>query len=162
MIRARLLENDASNLQETTQYARALEQTHLRAESFASQIGPAAAATTTTKNVFTDSVNAVAATTITKNMFTDPTDPHMECTALPIYDRCYNYGGKRHPKDDRRHSPARNKICQNCSKLGYFAKVCHSTKPTPSHSTSAVIIARVKDDDRFPPLTKIVKLKGKR
>ena len=112
MICARLLENDASNLQETTQCARALKQAHLRAESYASQIGPATAATTTTtKNVFTDSVDAVAATTITKNVFTDSTDPCMECAALPTHDRCYNYAGKCHPKDDRRHCPARNKIC---------------------------------------------------
>ena len=52
IIRARLLENDASNLQETTQCARALEQAHLRVESYASQSGPTADTTTTTKNVY--------------------------------------------------------------------------------------------------------------
>ena len=102
VIRARLLENDALNLQETTQCARALEQAHLRAESYASQIGPAAA--TTTKNVFAD---AVAATTITKNVFTDPC---MECAAHPTHDRCSNCGGKHQPKDDCRHCPARDML----------------------------------------------------
>ena len=38
VIRARLLETDASNLQETTQCARALEQAHLRAESYAPRL----------------------------------------------------------------------------------------------------------------------------
>ena len=66
VICARLVENDASNLQETTQCARALEQAHLCAESYASQIGPATAATTMTKNVFTDSVDAVAAVLLLK------------------------------------------------------------------------------------------------
>ena len=51
--------------------------------------------------------------------------------------------------------------CQNCGKLSHFAKVCRSTKSTPSHSTLAV--AHVKDGDRSPPpITKIVELKGKR
>ena len=162
MIRARLLETDASNLQENTQCARALEQAHLRAESYASQIRPAAAATTTTtKYVFTDSADAVALTTFTKNVFTDSADPHMECAALPTHGRCYNCGGKHHPKDDRCHCPAHDKICRNCGKLVHFAKVCHSTKLTPSRSTSAVILARVKYGDRSPPITKIVELKGK-
>ena len=118
------------------------------AESYASQIGSAAAAATTTENVFTDSADAVATTTITKNVFTDSADPRMECAALPTHVRCYNYGGKRHPKDNRCHCPARDKICRNCSKLDHFAKVCRSTEPTPSRSTSAVIVARVKDGDR--------------
>ena len=157
MIRARLLENDALNLQETTQCARALEPAYFHAESYASQIGPAAAATTTTKNVFTDSVDAVPATTITINVFTDSADPRTECAVLPTYGRCYNCGVKRYPKNDRRHCPARDKICRNCGKLSHFAKVCHSTKPTPSHSTSAVIVARVKDDGRsFTSLLKLL------
>ena len=147
-----------------------MEQAHLHAESYASQIGLATTATTTTtKNVFTDSVDTVAATTITKNVFTDSADPRMECAALPTYNRCYNCGGKRHPKDDRRHCPARDKICRNCCKLGHFAKVCRSTKPTPLRSISAVIVARVKDvivarvkDGDSPFIIKIVKLKGKR
>ena len=153
VIHARRLENDASNLQETTQCARALEQAHLCAELYASRIGPAAA-TSTIKNVFTDSADVVAATTTTKNVFADP---RMECAVLLTHDRCNNCGVKCYPKDDHCHCPAHNKICQNCGKLGHFAKVCRSTKPTPSHSTSDVIVARVKDGDWL-----IVKLKGKR
>ena len=159
MIRARLLGNDAVNLQKTTQCARALEKAHFCAESYASQIGPAA--TTTIKNVFTDYANAITATTITKNVFTDSADLRMKCAALPTHDRCYNCGGKYHPKDDCYHCPACDKICRNCSKLGHFTKVCSSTKPTPSRSTLAIIVARVKEGDRSPPITKIVELKGK-
>ena len=162
VIHARLLENDALNLQETTQCATALEQAYFHAESYASQIGPAAAATTMTKNVFADSADTVAATTITKDVLTDSADPRMECAALPTHERCYNCGGKLHAKDDHSHCLDCNKIFWNCGKLGHFAKVCHSTKPTPSHSTLAFIVAHVKDGDRSPPITKIVKLKGKR
>ena len=143
----------------TTKCARALVQVHLPAESYASQIGPAAAATTTTKNVFTDSATA---TTITINMLTESADLCMECAALPTHDRCYNCRGKYHPTDDPHHCLACDKICRNCGKLSHFARVCHSTKPTPSHSILAVIVTRVKDGDRSPPITKIVKLKGKR
>ena len=110
------LKNDVLNFQKTTKCTRALEQAHLRAESYASQIGPTAAAPT--KYVF---ANAVTATTITKNMFTDSADPCMECAALSTHDRCYNCGGKCYPKDDGRHCPARDKICRNCGKLGYVA-----------------------------------------
>ena len=150
VIRARLLENDTLNLQEATQCARALEQAHFRAESYASQIESTAAVTTKTKNVLSDSTGSRM-----------ESDSVQLCTALPACGRCYNCGGKRHINDDRRHCPARNKVCRNCGKLGHFSKVCRSTMPF-SRSTFAIIIARAKDDKRSPPITKVVELKGKR
>ncbi|CAE1300849.1 E7.6.2.1 [Acanthosepion pharaonis] len=140
-------------LKAATQCARALEQAHFRAESYASQIGSAAATTTRTKNVFADSAEEATSTTITKNMLSDLTDSRTECDSVQLSaalarGKCYNCGGKRHFKDNRRYCPARDKICRNCGKLGHFSKVCHSTMPAPSRSTSAIIVARAKDDDR--------------
>ncbi|CAE1313575.1 unnamed protein product [Acanthosepion pharaonis] len=164
VIRARLLENDTLTLKKATQCARALEQAHFRAESYASQIGSAAATTTRTKNVFADSADEATSTTITKNMLSDLTDSRAEYDSVQLSaalarGKCYNCGGKRHFKDNRRYCPARDKICRNCGKLGHFSKVCRSTMPAPSRSTSTIIVARAKDDDRSPPVTKTLELR---
>ena len=135
-IRARLLENDSLDLSTAVQQARALEQAQIRSESYlhgetstfsaaagsGRQEEPVAEGTMHTLQP-TKEVAAVRSVGVKKKTF------------------CFNCGGQRHPKDDRRLCPAKNAICHACGKLGHFSKVCKTGKTGTTASSSAVLPA---------------------
>ena len=127
-IRARLLENDTLDLQTAVKQARALEQAQVQSESYLH--GESLSVSAAVKDVIlptTEPPSSIpdvqaAATLRPKN--------------IQKKTSCYNCGGQRHPKDDRRVCPAKDAVCHTCGKIGHYAKVCKSAR---THSSAAVL-----------------------
>ncbi|KRZ96753.1 Retrovirus-related Pol polyprotein from transposon 17.6 [Trichinella sp. T8] len=67
------------------------------------------------------------------------TDPGIEMTNTSVATKqeCYFCGNRRHP---RVNCPARNTTCNNCGKVGHFAKVCRSaSKRTEFVSVTSLV-----------------------
>lgn len=118
-IHTRLLDNSSLNLNSAIQQARALEQAQIRSDSYFPQQDELMSAA-----VVTEAVNE---TTITESEV-----PFAAATLKASFNgkrsSCYSCGDPRHQNDNRRLCPARDAVCRKCVKLGYFAKVCRSSR----------------------------------
>ena len=127
-IRARLLESDSLDLASAIQRARAMEQAQLRSESYShAEVSTFSAAAGSNQHEMP--ISEVSSHPPTKEAVA-------AVRGAKKKGFCFNCGGQRHPKDDRRLCPAKNAICHACGKLGHFSKVCKNG----STSSSAAVL----------------------
>ena len=142
MIRQRLLENKSLDLKTAYDQAYTLDLAHRNANAYSTQtMHTAAVITPDQPQALGDELSLVNL----KN------DPMYSCdignskanqavaAAMSVKRRCYFCGGVYH---NRTSCPARDATCNNCAKLGHFAKVCKSKPSRPiSKSTTATVFA---------------------
>ena len=112
LIRQRLLENRTLDLQNAYSQARSFDLAQKNAVAFIQQDSP------------TPTMSAAAR----------EEKPSMEVTLAATKPRCWFCGNLRHPRNK---CPARQVTCHKCSKIGHFAKLCHSGN---SSTQSAAVV----------------------
>ena len=124
LIRQRLLENHKLDLQTAISQARAMASAQLNAD------------------IYNVTSTPIGVNTIKSTTSPEPVSPTHSSPTLAVAKTapCYFCGNSRHPRSQ---CPARNAICRNCQKQGHFAKVCKSTRSTPTHSNAVILASAI-------------------
>ena len=151
-IRQRLLESKSLLLSDIHDQARTLELAEKRAETWLHSSTSTCAATNLKKSL-------EATTSDTKVKSSEPSLPQNTESGLvnamnrPYSNqKCYCCGNARHP---RVNCPAKDSKCGKCKKLGHWARVCRSSKPSDNQNTEkdpvvATILASIEKNSTIP------------
>ena len=129
LIRQRLLENRTLDLQNVYSQARSLDLAQKNAVAFIQQDSPTPTMSTAAREE----------------------KPSMEVTLAATKPRCWFCGNLRHPRNK---CPARQVACHKCSKIGHFAKLCHSGNSS-TQSAAVVDAIHSMSIDKAPILSTI-------
>ena len=127
-IRQRLLENNALTMEEAFEKARAMEMAQKHSASFSGTNSISAAIPLTSEHN-ENSQTALCGTRSTDNINQQTND------------KCFFCGLSRHPRSK---CPAKESVCNSCSKIGHWRKVCKSgrqndrQKSSPTTSAAAM------------------------
>lgn len=125
VIRQRLLENETLTLTDAHRQARSLESAQLHSLQYEA---PSASINAVTDNL---PVNSNYINETNKNQL----DPEVGA----VRTKCYFCGGTRHP---RTNCPAKDKVCNNCGKIGHFQNVCQSQRKkntATAHGSASIV-----------------------